>query len=55
MVDGFPSLFRKTKLKNHYYFKQVEVLNQDIYLECFKYIKFEWVLHKNLFWTLVDF
>lgn len=37
MVDGFPSLFRKTKLKNQFYFKQVGVWNQDIYLEFFKH------------------
>ena len=38
MFDGFVSLFRKTIPKNHFYFKPVGVLNQDIYLEFFKHI-----------------
>lgn len=38
MGDGFPSLFRKAKPKKHlFFFKQVGVLNQDIYLEFFKH------------------
>ena len=56
MVDWFPTLFRKTKLNDHFYFKQVGVLNQDIYLECF--LK-HWMLTESYtkicFESLVDY
>lgn len=42
MVDGFPSLYRKTKLQYYSYFKQVGILNQDIYLELFKHTE-RWI------------